>query len=89
MSVSAAYLEATINTAAVARHHDVEAFVNMSQMTLTQMSIMETTDSPQQSPRRDGRPSRAGAIRPHDRRPVQAHWQSANEHARLRETPCC
>src|SRR3984957_16096522 len=47
MSVSAAYLEATINTAVVARHHGVEAFVNMSQMTLTQMSIRETTDSPQ------------------------------------------
>src|ERR1700738_2213989 len=42
MSVSAAYLEATINTAAVARHHGVEAFVNMSQM-----SSSETTDSPQ------------------------------------------
>src|SRR6267378_2728279 len=47
MSVSPAYLEATINTAAVARHHGVEAFVNMSQMTVTQMSITETTDSPQ------------------------------------------
>ena len=47
MSVSAAYLEATINTAAVARHHGVEAFVNMSQMTVSQMSISETTDSPQ------------------------------------------
>src|SRR6266403_781939 len=47
MSVSAAYLEATINTAAVARHHGVEAFVNMSQMTVTQMSIAETTNSPQ------------------------------------------
>ena len=47
MSVSAAYLEATVNTAAVARHHGVEAFVNMSQMTVTQMSINETTDSPQ------------------------------------------
>ena len=47
MSVSPAYLEATINTAAVARHHGVEAFVNMSQMTVTQMSISETTDSPQ------------------------------------------
>ena len=46
MSVSAAYLEATINTAAVAGHHGVEAFVNMSQMTVTQMSITETTDSP-------------------------------------------
>ena len=36
-----------VNTAAVARHHGVEAFVNMSQMTVTQMSIAETTDSPQ------------------------------------------
>jgi uncharacterized protein YbjT (DUF2867 family) len=47
MSVSAAYLEATVNVAAVARHHGVEAFVNMSQMTVTQMSINETTPSPQ------------------------------------------
>ena len=47
MSVSPAYLEATINTAAVARHHGVDAFVNMSQLTVTQMSINETTDSPQ------------------------------------------
>jgi uncharacterized protein YbjT (DUF2867 family) len=47
MSVSAAYLEATVNTAAVARHHGVEAFVNLSQMTVTQMSITETTASPQ------------------------------------------
>src|SRR5258705_1345149 len=47
MSVSPAYLEATINTAAVARHHGVEAFVNMSQMTVSQMSISETTESPQ------------------------------------------
>src|SRR6478609_6639010 len=42
MSTSAAYLEATVNTAAVARHYGVEAFVNMSQMT-----ISATTDSPQ------------------------------------------
>ena len=47
MSVSAEYLTATVNTAAVARHHGVEAFVNMSQMTVTQMSITESTDSPQ------------------------------------------
>ena len=47
MSVSAAYLEATVNVAAVARHHGVEAWVNMSQMTVTQMSITETTGSPQ------------------------------------------
>ncbi|WP_040589363.1 NmrA family NAD(P)-binding protein [Allomesorhizobium alhagi] len=47
MSVSAAYLEATVNVAAVARHHGVEAFVNMSQMTVSQMSVTETTNSPQ------------------------------------------
>jgi uncharacterized protein YbjT (DUF2867 family) len=47
MSVSPAYLEATVNTAAVALHHGVEAFINMSQMTVTQMSITETTPSPQ------------------------------------------
>lgn len=47
MSVSPSYLEATVNVAAVARHHGVEAFVNMSQMTVSQMSITETTDSPQ------------------------------------------
>ncbi|ARM91554.1 NmrA-like family protein (plasmid) [Rhizobium sp. CIAT894] len=48
MSVSPSYLEATVNTAAIARHHGVEVFVNMSQMTVSQMSITETTDSPQQ-----------------------------------------
>ena len=47
MSVSDAYLPATINAAAVAKHHGVKAFVNMSQMTLSQMSITETTASPQ------------------------------------------
>jgi uncharacterized protein YbjT (DUF2867 family) len=47
MSVSDTYLAATVNVAAVARHHGVKAFVNMSQMTLSQMSITETTDSPQ------------------------------------------
>lgn len=46
-SMSAAYLEATVNFAAVARHHGVEAIVNLSQMTVTGMSITETTDSPQ------------------------------------------
>jgi uncharacterized protein YbjT (DUF2867 family) len=40
-------LDATVNTAAVARYHGVEAFLNMSQMTVSQMSITETTDSPQ------------------------------------------
>ncbi|MFZ6648852.1 NAD(P)H-binding protein [Undibacterium sp. TJN25] len=47
MSVSDAYLAATVNVAAVALHHGVKAFVNMSQMTLSQMSITESTDSPQ------------------------------------------
>ncbi|MGO4610731.1 NAD(P)H-binding protein, partial [Variovorax sp. 2RAF20] len=44
MSISPAYLEATVNVAAVARHHGVQAFVNMSQMTVTQMSATQTTD---------------------------------------------
>jgi uncharacterized protein YbjT (DUF2867 family) len=48
MTVSASYLEATINTAAVAKHHKVGAFVNISQMTVSQMGINATTDSPQQ-----------------------------------------
>src|SRR3712207_6492507 len=47
LSVSDAYLAATVNAAAVAKHHGVKAFVNMSQMTLAQMSITETTPSPQ------------------------------------------
>jgi uncharacterized protein YbjT (DUF2867 family) len=48
MSVSDAYLTATVNAAAVAKHHGVKAFINMSQMTVSQMSITETTPSPQQ-----------------------------------------
>ena len=47
MSVSDDYLAATVNAAAVAKHYGVKAFVNMSQMTLAQMSITETTPSPQ------------------------------------------
>ena len=47
LSVSDAYLAATVNAAAVAKHHGVKAFINMSQMTLAQMSITETTASPQ------------------------------------------
>src|SRR5258708_25218741 len=47
MSVSDTYLAATITVAAVAKHHGVKAFVNMSQMTVSQMSIRETTASPQ------------------------------------------
>ena len=49
MSVSAAYLEATVIAAAVARENgDLEVFVNISQMTVSQMSLTEMTDSPQQ-----------------------------------------
>ena len=48
MSVSAPYLEATVTAAAVAREHrDLEVFVNISQLTVSQMSLMEMTDSPQ------------------------------------------
>jgi uncharacterized protein YbjT (DUF2867 family) len=47
MSVSDTYLAATVNVAAVAKHYGVKAFINMSQMTLAQMSITETTASPQ------------------------------------------
>jgi len=48
MSVSDDYLAATVNVAAVAKHYAVKAFINMSQMTIAQMSITETTASPQQ-----------------------------------------
>src|SRR5262249_52741729 len=48
MSVSPGYLEATVTMAAVAREAGVDAFVNMSQMTVSQMSIHNTTPSPQQ-----------------------------------------
>ncbi len=47
MSISSAYLEATANVAAVARHHGIEVIVNMSQMTVSDMGIHDTTDSPQ------------------------------------------
>src|SRR5262249_19662064 len=48
MSVSAGYLEASVTMAAVARELGVSALVNMSQMTVSQMSIQNTTPSPQQ-----------------------------------------
>jgi uncharacterized protein YbjT (DUF2867 family) len=47
LSVSDDYLSATVNAAAVAKHHGVKAFINMSQMTVSQMSITQTTASPQ------------------------------------------
>jgi uncharacterized protein YbjT (DUF2867 family) len=48
MSVSAGYLEASVIMAAVARELGVRALVNISQMTVSQMSIQNTTPSPQQ-----------------------------------------
>jgi uncharacterized protein YbjT (DUF2867 family) len=48
MSVSAGYLEATVTMGVVAREVGVDVLVNMSQMTVSQMSIQHTTPSPQQ-----------------------------------------
>jgi uncharacterized protein YbjT (DUF2867 family) len=48
MSVSAPYLEATVIAAAAARENSgLEIFVNISQMTVSQMSLTTMTDSPQ------------------------------------------
>jgi NAD(P)H dehydrogenase (quinone) len=48
MSVSELYLEATVIAAAVAHERgDIEVFVNISQMTVSQMSLTKMTDSPQ------------------------------------------
>jgi uncharacterized protein YbjT (DUF2867 family) len=48
MSVSPNYLEAAANVAVTARSLGVKAFVSLSQMTVSQMSEIETTSSPQQ-----------------------------------------
>jgi uncharacterized protein YbjT (DUF2867 family) len=48
MSPSAGYLEASVTMAAVAREAGVTALVNMSQMTVSEMSIQNTTPSHQQ-----------------------------------------
>jgi NAD(P)H dehydrogenase (quinone) len=48
MSVSASYLEATVTAAAAAREHGaLEAFVNISQMTVSQMGLTNMTGSSQ------------------------------------------
>ena len=47
LSVSEASLAATVNVAAVAQHHGVQACINMAQMTLAQMRMTATTASPQ------------------------------------------
>jgi uncharacterized protein YbjT (DUF2867 family) len=48
MSISPNYLEAAANVAVAAKSLSVNAFVNLSQMTVSQMSERETTSSPQQ-----------------------------------------
>src|SRR5215813_11302616 len=48
MSVSAGYLEAALTMAAVAREAGVNVLVNMSQMTVSEMSLQNTTPSHQQ-----------------------------------------
>src|ERR1700731_397901 len=48
VSVSAGYLEAALTMAAVAREAGVNALVNMSQMTVSEMSLQNTTPSHQQ-----------------------------------------
>lgn len=49
MSVSSTYLEAAVGIGAVAREKsDIEVLVNMSQMTVSQMSLRNMTNSPQQ-----------------------------------------
>jgi len=48
MSTSSTFLEATANVATTAKSLGVQAFVNLSQMTVSEMSDTQTTDSPQQ-----------------------------------------
>src|SRR3954454_1735143 len=48
MSVSPGYLEASVTMAAVARERGIDALVNMSQRTVAQMSLQNSTPSPQQ-----------------------------------------
>src|ERR1700737_5352274 len=43
MSISDAYLAATVNTAAGAKHHGGKAFINMSQRTASQMGFTQTS----------------------------------------------
>jgi uncharacterized protein YbjT (DUF2867 family) len=48
MSISSNFLEAATNVAVTGKDLGVRAFVNLSQMTVSQMSATETTSSPQQ-----------------------------------------
>jgi uncharacterized protein YbjT (DUF2867 family) len=51
MSISPNDLEASTNVAVTAKSLDVKAFVNLSQMRVSEMSETETTSSPQQKQR--------------------------------------
>jgi uncharacterized protein YbjT (DUF2867 family) len=48
MSISPSYLEAAANVTVTAKSLGVKAFVNLSQMTVSEMSETQTTSSPQQ-----------------------------------------
>jgi uncharacterized protein YbjT (DUF2867 family) len=48
MSVAPTYLEAATNVAVVAKYHGIHAFINLSQMTVSEMDMFNTTASPQQ-----------------------------------------
>jgi hypothetical protein len=49
ISLSPSYLEAMVDTAAVAKHFGFELFLNISQMTVSEMSLSQTTTSPNKS----------------------------------------
>ena len=55
MSISPTYLEAAANVAVTAKSLGVKAFVNLSQMTLLEMSETKTTSSQQQKQQLVGR----------------------------------
>jgi uncharacterized protein YbjT (DUF2867 family) len=62
ISVSPNYLEAAADVAVTAKSLGVKAFVNLSQMTLSQMSETETTGSPEQ--KQSGSRADAALVRP-------------------------
>jgi hypothetical protein len=58
MSVSPPYLEATVIAAAARERGDLEAFVNISQMTVSQMSLRNMTEAS-----RNDAPTSSSAVR--------------------------
>src|SRR5215831_7429354 len=74
MSVSDGYLEATANMGAVAREVGLDALVNMSQMTVSEMSIQHTTPG-RPSVNETGSSCRSGeARRLRSLRPTSREW---------------